>query len=337
MKNTDTYPIDIVLPWVDGSDMVWLNEKKKYCPDMDPAYEAARYRDWGLLKYWFRAIEKNAPWVNKIHFITYGHIPSWLNTKNEKINIVKHSDYIPKEYLPTFSSHVIEINLHRIKELSEHFIYLNDDVYIMNSTKKEDFFLNGLPRARSLLHINCVKESREIQFISNNSIALLNDDYDFRSVYKKNIRKWLTPKYGLDVLRNIWLFPCPRLPGLKHDHINSNFLKTTIADAWTKYNSRLEETSRNKFRKKTDLNQYLFQDINVVTGNFYPQKKIGEYIDFHDENALDRAKRTILSGNKKIVCLNDSPVVNEDEYEKISIELKECFEKKFPKKSVFEI
>lgn len=25
-----------------------------------------RYRDWEFMKYWFRAVEQNAPWVNKI-------------------------------------------------------------------------------------------------------------------------------------------------------------------------------------------------------------------------------------------------------------------------------
>ena len=27
----------------------------------------------------------------------------------------KHEDYIPKQYLPTFSSHPIELNMHRIR------------------------------------------------------------------------------------------------------------------------------------------------------------------------------------------------------------------------------
>lgn len=34
-----------------------------------------RYRDWENLKYWFRGVETFAPWVNKVYFITYGHIP----------------------------------------------------------------------------------------------------------------------------------------------------------------------------------------------------------------------------------------------------------------------
>ena len=105
--------IDIVIPWVDSSDPNWRKEKMNYDTDdsLTTDNREIRYRDWGNLKYIFRGIEKYAPWVRKVHFITYGHLPKWLNVDNTRINIVKHSDYIPAEYLPTFSSHVIELNL----------------------------------------------------------------------------------------------------------------------------------------------------------------------------------------------------------------------------------
>ena len=122
--------IDFVIMWVDGSDPKWLQEKNKYSTnkiDVDDAIN--RYRDMGTLKYWFRSVEKYTPWVNKIHFITCGHLPDWLNTNNPKLNIVKHEDYIPKEYLPTFSANPIELNLHRINELEEKFVLFNDEIF----------------------------------------------------------------------------------------------------------------------------------------------------------------------------------------------------------------
>ena len=62
--------IDFVLPWVDGSDKEWLAQKRKYensgermaRGDVD-ANSDCRYRDYGLLQYWFRAVERFAPWV----------------------------------------------------------------------------------------------------------------------------------------------------------------------------------------------------------------------------------------------------------------------------------
>ena len=116
--------IDFVILWVDGNDPKWQSEKATYDSNInDDSNSASRYRDWGLLPYWFRGVEKFTPWVNKIHFVTWGHVPEFLNLNNPKLNIVNHKDFIPEEYLPTFSSHAIELNIHRIPGLSEKFIY----------------------------------------------------------------------------------------------------------------------------------------------------------------------------------------------------------------------
>ena len=96
------YPIDIVIPWVDGSDPAWLKEKRIYLKDNKTTVLEHNFRDWGLLKYWFRGVEKNLPWVRKIYFVTWGHLPTWLNTDNPKLVVVNHRDYIPVDYLPTF-------------------------------------------------------------------------------------------------------------------------------------------------------------------------------------------------------------------------------------------
>lgn len=128
--------IDFVVTWVDGADPVWLSRKKAYLKDklgVDMGDESVedgddRYRDFGLFKYWFRSIEKYAPWVNKIFLITDRQIPEWLDVNHPKIRWVNHDEFIPKEYLPTYSSPAIELNFHRIEELSENFVYFNDDV-----------------------------------------------------------------------------------------------------------------------------------------------------------------------------------------------------------------
>ena len=113
------HKIDFVISWVDGKDQAWLQDKSKYdaASGSDDAKE--RYRDWENLKYWFRGVEKFAPWVAKIHFITWGHLPKWLDVNHPRLHIVRHEDYIPQEYLPTFNSHTIEWNMHRIEGLAE--------------------------------------------------------------------------------------------------------------------------------------------------------------------------------------------------------------------------
>ena len=110
--------IDFVILWVDGSDEKWLKEKNKYTNIKGDA-SINRFRDFGNLQYLFRGIEKYADFVNNIFFITWGHIPSWLNVNHPKLKIIRHDQFIPNKYLPTFNSNVIELNLHRIKDLSE--------------------------------------------------------------------------------------------------------------------------------------------------------------------------------------------------------------------------
>ena len=88
--------IDFVIMWVDGADEKWLEEKKMYDTNVDiEAGGDHRFRDWDNLQYWFRGVEKFAPWVNSVYFITCGHYPEWLNLDHPKLKFVKHSDYIP--------------------------------------------------------------------------------------------------------------------------------------------------------------------------------------------------------------------------------------------------
>ena len=110
--------IDFVITWVDGNDSAWREEKARYS-GVSGDQKKNRFRDWDILQYWFRGIEKFAAWVNCVYFVTWGHIPGWLNTDHPKLKIIRHEEFIPKEYLPTFNSHTIEFNLHRIQDLSE--------------------------------------------------------------------------------------------------------------------------------------------------------------------------------------------------------------------------
>ena len=141
------FPIDIVIPWVDGNDPAWQAQRAKYAPRAtgDSAAEY-RFRDWGLMRYWFRSIDAFAPWVRRIYFVTCGQRPEWLNTADPRLVCVDHSDYIPADYLPTFDSNTIEIFCNRIPGLAEHFVLFNDDTFLVGPTTREDFFEGGLPK-----------------------------------------------------------------------------------------------------------------------------------------------------------------------------------------------
>lgn len=99
-RQTIDEEIDLVLPWVDGNDPKWKEDKAKYDNRNLASLDEERYRELGLLKFVFRGIEQNLPWIRKIHIITYGHLPKWLNTNCEKLNIVNHKDFIVSNQSP---------------------------------------------------------------------------------------------------------------------------------------------------------------------------------------------------------------------------------------------
>ncbi len=98
--------IDLVYLWVDGNDPKWLKKRQAFIDEkINPA---GRYRDNQELKYSLRSIEKNLPWIRKIFIVTDDQTPSFIDINHPKIQIVNHSEIIPKEILPTFNSVIIE-------------------------------------------------------------------------------------------------------------------------------------------------------------------------------------------------------------------------------------
>jgi hypothetical protein len=141
----DSGPIDIVYTWVDGQDPDWLASRDKVLEahtGKKPKQTTSvnRFRDRNELKYSLRSVNKFAPFVNHIYIVTAGQTPKWLKA-HPKITIVDHKEIFPNlAYLPTFNSQAIEANLHRIPNLSERYIYFNDDFFLGRAVKRRDFF-----------------------------------------------------------------------------------------------------------------------------------------------------------------------------------------------------
>jgi hypothetical protein len=132
---------------VDGSDPGHAAKRARLLSSAGQAHSAgvSLFRDNGELLYSLRSLAKYAPWMRRIHIVTDEQRPDWLR-EHPDIAIVDHTDFIPKRYLPTFNSHVIEAYLHRIPGLAEHYMYFNDDFFLTAPTQPGDFFTaNGLP------------------------------------------------------------------------------------------------------------------------------------------------------------------------------------------------
>lgn len=329
------YPIDIVVPWVDGSDPAWRAERAKYRPELGGGdNNEARYREWGLFQYWFRSIEMYAPWVRTVHLITWGHLPPWLNTEHPKLHIVNHRDYIPEEYLPTFSSHPIENNVHRIPGLAEHFILFNDDVYLSQPTKPEDFFVNGVPVDTAVLGGVMIYDSVSFMpFIELNNLGLVNETFSKREVLKRDWKKWFNIKYGKLALKNLYYYPGKVFPGVRNFHTCIPYCKKTLEEVWEKCQESFDHTCRNRFRSREDVNHYLFRYWRLAKGEFVPGKPNCAYLTIGTDDA-EKVSDAMRNQAYKVVCVNDDPTgLNFEEEQK---RFHSIFERCYPTRSSYE-
>ncbi|MDE5834264.1 MAG: Stealth CR1 domain-containing protein [Ruminococcus sp.] len=333
MSELNNIKIDFVLIWVDGNDSKWQKEYRKY-KNEDGDQSATRFRDMGTLQYWFRGVERFAPWVNKIYFVTCGQRPEWLNVKHPKLICVDHKDFIPEQYLPTFSSHCIELNIHRIKGLSEHFVYFNDDTFIVSPMHKEDFFKNGLPCDSAVINY-AAPRNEPINLVPFVNTALINRHFTKSEVIKKNFSKFYTPIYGKYLIKNIQFAVGKWFPGFKYFHQPSSFLKTVFEEVWQAEPEKLNETSMHKFRVLTDVNQWLMQDWQICTGRFSPRDpNIGYYGTVSTPESLRDSLQAIKSRKYKLVCPNDAGYQDFDEFRSLLIK---ALDELMPKKSKFEL
>lgn len=141
----------MVYLWVDGDDPAWLARKTAATGafrggDTDGK---GRYVSNDELRYAMRSLQMYAPWIRKIFIVTDNQIPDWLDTSNERVRIVDHTEILPAEALPTFNPLLIEHYLYRIPGLSERFLYGNDDMFFMRALEPSYFFAeDGLPIVR---------------------------------------------------------------------------------------------------------------------------------------------------------------------------------------------
>lgn len=339
--------IDFVITWVDGNDPLWQKERKKYEPkqNKDKKEEGSetdirevRYRDYGILKYWFRAVEKYAPWVHKIFFVTWGHIPEWLDLTNPKLVIVKHEDFIPKEYLPTFNSNVIEMNFHRIKGLANQFVSFNDDVLLTSLVNDEDFFQNGLPcdqlESRIVYNYNLEDIFPHTEF---NNMGIINRNFT-QDEKLKHKDKWISERYIPE--ENKWNeldLNAPRYLGFKDYHVSIPFLKSTFVKVWEKEGALLDQICRHRFRTPMDVSIWFIRYWQLIEGNFEIRnmRDFGRYFTLALQNS--RMYDAIQNETYHVICINDKPNPEKPfNFEQKKKELEEVFQNKHPKKSSFE-
>lgn len=328
--------IDFVITWVDMNDPKWQVDFVKYSgkqENIKNGVSKARFRDYGFLKYWFRGVEQFAPWVRKIHFVTCGQKPEWLDENHPKIHLVNHADYIPKRFLPTFNSVVIEYYLHKIPDLAEHFVYFNDDFYIINTVREERFFKNGLPCdiATFLYNPSWSQWYRTLE----NSISIINRHFDKKDVMERFHDKWFDKSYGSKACWNYILKPYGKFIPLRTPHNAQPYLKSTFNEVWAVAEKELTQASGNRFRALNDYTPELFRTWQICRGNFEPYNTYRDTKMFPLVIRARQAVRAIYEQSYSLICLNDN--VHIRHYDQVMKNICSAFEHILPEKSSFEL
>ena len=329
-------PIDFVVTWVDGSDPAWLADRAKYEAPSDADNSSERFRPMDTLRYWFRGVEAYCPWVRTVHFVTWGHVPTWLNLDAPKLHVVRHEDFIPHEYLPTFNSNAIELNLFRIPGLARHFVYFNDDMFILRPLEARDFFQDGLPV--DMLAFQPVIANPQNPVMSHlylNNSLLLARHFKKREIARNNPGALFHVGYPpLYFFYNALELLYPQMTGFYTSHQPATLLCETYETLWDRERDVLHATSCNRFRDVGDVSIYAFQEWQKLSGHFVPRNVTRRFAYYAIEGDLDSLIACVRGRRKAILCVNDGPC---EDFEQRCASLSQALDEVLPAPSSFEV
>ncbi len=287
VKDVD-FPVDAVYTWVDDSDPTWraLRDAARGGPGQESADDGAvRYRNRDELRFSLRSLAMYAPWIRHVYLVTAGQVPDWLDRDHPGLTVVDHRELFadPEACLPTFNSHSIESQLHRVEGLSEHFLYFNDDMFLGRPTTPDTFFLsNGLARF----------------FWSSASVPALPlapDDEGYLAAAKNN-RELLRRAFGRTTTHSFF-------------HVPYALRRSVLAEITERFPEELAATARSRFRSVGDhsLVSSLHQHYAYLTGRAVPGSISYDFVDIGDRADHARLGRLLQNRDRTAFCIGESP------------------------------
>ena len=295
---------DLVITYVDQSDPLWFQDFAEQCRlnNRDPHAPSRRFREWNTLRYILRGTHVCMPWINRIHLVVErpSQVPQWV--RPDRVNIVLHPFIIPAKHLPTYNSTCIEMFLHRIPGLSEHYLYANDDMIPLNPLSPSDFFDDlGDPRLASV--------RSPFSFTSN--------------MYTHHLHN------GEATVRRLLGMPQRRSGVTRTGHNIAPMRKSTWDMLWDKAEADIRR-SLTTFRAHRNINQELAAYWHLLTGTCSPSQRTAVYTDMRDTG---RVCSLITGSDAQLICINDAKCAN---YSAAKKAITEAFETRFPEPSPYE-
>ena len=268
--------IDYVVPMVFPDDLDWQRNFLKVGSTYarQKQVEFVRYRSWRTEHLLIRCVKKFMPWIRTIYIILAQESQKkpWMD--DEGVRVVYHKDFIPERYLPTFNSRTIEMFLKDIPDISDLFIYGNDDMFPVAPLSEEDFFVDGLP----CLHHTLRPYPEAPNAFHIAALGGLN---------------FIAGQFGRHCDKN-WL---------KGGHSMTPMVKGTWEYLWGRYGKEIEG-SISPFRNSKNFNQWLCPWWHHHAGRYVDHAPRRRYTGVR--KSVEEVVGTIMSEGLQIVCVNDN-------------------------------
>jgi hypothetical protein len=304
MKSQNILIVDAVITWVDGNDLKHREKMSKYFEDKNTLSNKSvrmRYDQVDEIEFAVKSILKYAKFVRNIFIVTDNQTPSFLENretakqKYPNVFIIDHSTIFQeyKHYLPTFNCLPIESLLYRIPNLAEHFLYLNDDLFLLRETKVSDFFKGYKPVIRG--------------FWTN----------FYEDIWYKKVEKMVYKFIGNKTKENVYGFKkgqqnIAKILGfdkyVKLDHTIAPLRKSTYANYYKKNPEILDLNIKHRFRHPEQYtNQSLANHLEIKKDNFV-LKNDYQLVYFQNYKKpfwwlKSKLKRAEKDSNKLFLCM----------------------------------
>ena len=317
--------IDLVVPMVFPNDTAWQQKYAMY--HGNDATRNVRFRSWGTEELLVKCIMKYMPWLRYIHILLdsesqMGSLPLTLPTVASspiasiprlpkgkgvpEVRFVFHRDFIPEEHLPCFSSPCIEMFLHRIPDLAEHFIYINDDMFPLSPLKAEDFF-QTIQNSKFKIQNDGGEE------MTNGQCSMVNGFLPCQVVGEKPYPA--SPNtFHRACMDGLNMVAAPfgkkwTKTYLKNGHSFAPLLKSSCEEVWRRHGEQILAHLSPLSRKPDSYNQYLYVYYQHLAGLYVEHTPRLQYVG--TGASVERIKEAIRDPEAGVVCLNDNEAVQD--------------------------
>ncbi|CAF3593696.1 unnamed protein product [Rotaria socialis] len=340
----DDFLFDIVYTYVNGSNEEYIRQKDYWFSIDRPLLGSNRLqerhsvssslsKDNNELCFSLRSIEKFMPSFQGHIYVVTDQIPNWLNVSmpQSQLRVISTREIIDNRYLPTFNSHAIEANLHKIPHLKEFYLYFNDDYILGSPAFIEDFFTDG----------RCPVIYGDDRLTSNTNVTL--------NIHKKAMLNTNALLDGILSKVNAFVNDSDRrfLPHAPHP-----IRKSIAEEVWvSKFADIQREQSSHRFRDMNDVHptyfvsRFLIEQSNACA----EQRRMKNACppdgqDFCNQVLTNNYKKATQFFNElrwrsrmpKFLSINDRTSTNYTYQGRIHWEFQRFLKEMFPQKSKFE-